>query len=111
MYDLSNYIKRLCVSVSLCASLSVCHAHYSAVLSPFGKPEVSLEPYRRGHSTIQVSKNFTLVFTQFHAISRNLGYFSHFWANLNMLAIKKYVLQLRNSLVVLVEAAGLQTGT
>ena len=113
------------------------HAHYSAVLSPFGKPEVSLEPYRRWHAIFRVSKNFTRVFTQFHAIftqfglfqpflgqfqhvgyqnactpaekfigntfmqfhpplhavsrnftqfSRNLGYFSHFRANFNMLA-------------------------
>merc|ERR1711954_177746 len=63
----SNYIKRLCLSVSLC----VCHAHYSGVLSPFGKPEVSLEPYWRGHAIFQVSENFTRMFTQFHAISRN----------------------------------------
>ena len=37
-------------------------------------------------------------FTQF---SRYLGYFSHFWANFNMLGIKKHVLELRNSLVIL----------
>ena len=34
----------------------------------------------------------------FHAISRNFGYFSHFWANFNMLGIKMHVLQLRNSM-------------
>ena len=59
------------VCVCVCVCVSVCHAHYSAVLSPFGMPEVSLEPYRQGHSIFQVSKNFTCVFTQFHAISRN----------------------------------------
>ena len=67
----SNTIKRLCLCLCLSVCLSVCHTHYSAVLSPFGKPEVSLEPYRRGHPIFQVSKNFTRVFTQFHAISRN----------------------------------------
>merc|ERR1711954_356338 len=46
-------------------------------------------------------------FTQF---SRNLDYFSHFWANFNMLGIKKHVLELRNSLVVLGEAIGLKKG-
>ena len=125
----------------------------------FGKPEVSLEQYRGWHAIFQVSKNFTRVFTQFHAISRNfhaiwaisaifgpistcwvsksmyssweihwwhfhtssctwshnfikishnLGYFGHFWANFNMLGIKKHVLQLRNSLVVLGEVIGHQ---
>ena len=44
-------------------------------------------------------------FTQF---SRNFGYFSHFWANFNMLGIKKHLLELRNSLVVLAEAVGLK---
>merc|ERR1711954_47669 len=39
-----------------------------------------------------------LSFTQFHAISRNFSYFSHFWANFNMLGIKMHVLQLRNSM-------------
>ena len=65
----------MCVCVFV--SLSVRHAHYSGVLSPFGKPEVSLEPYWRGHAIFQVSKNFTRVFTQFHAISRN---FHAIWA-------------------------------
>ena len=51
-------------------------------------------------------------FTKFHArvhaiscnfmqFSRNFGYFSHFWANFNMLGIKMHVLELRNSLVIL----------
>ena len=61
----SNTIKRLCPFVR--------HAHYSGVLSPFGKPEIMLEPYRQLHAIFQVSKNFTLVFTQFHAI------FTQFW--------------------------------
>ena len=46
----------------------------------------------------------------FHVISQNFGYLSRFWANFNMLGIKKYVLELRNSLVVLAEAIGLQKG-
>ena len=46
----------------------------------------------------------------FHTISCNFGYFSHFWANINMLGIKKHVLELRNSFVVLVEAIGLPEG-
>ena len=37
----------------------------------------------------------------FHAISRNFGYFSYFWSNLNMLGININVLQLRNSMVIL----------
>ena len=60
-------------------------------------------------------------FTQFHALlhaisrnftqfSRNLGYLSYFWANFNMLGIKKHLLELRNSLVVLGEAIGLKKG-
>jgi len=39
-----------------------------------------------------------------------LDYFSHFWANFNMLGIKKHILELRNSLVVLGEAIGLKKG-
>merc|ERR1711954_17495 len=50
-----------------------------------------------------ISRNFT----QF---SRNLDYFSYFWANFNMLGIKKHILKLRNSLVVLGEAIGLKKG-
>merc|ERR1712025_120315 len=104
------------------------------------------------NSLVILSKNFTRVFTQFHAISCNFhailaisaifgpistclvsksmyssqeihweyfqkisracsrnftqfsphfGYFSHFWANFNMLSIKMHVLELRNSLVIL----------
>ena len=41
-----------------------------------------------------------LSFTQFHAISRNFSYFSHFWYNFNMLGIKMHVLKLRDSLVI-----------
>ena len=63
--------------MSLCLCVSVCHAHYSAVLCPFGKPEVSLEPYLQGHAIFRVSQNFTHVFLQFHAISRN---FHTIWA-------------------------------
>ena len=37
-------------------------------------------------------------------------YFGHFWANLNMLCIKKNVFALRNSLVLLGEALGLKKG-
>ena len=59
--------------MSLSVRLFVRHAHYSGILSPFGKPEVSLEPYQQGHSIFQVLKNFTRVFTQFHAI------FTQFW--------------------------------
>merc|ERR1711954_397807 len=51
---------------------------------------------------------------QFHAnftqFSRNLDYFSHFWVNFNMLGIKKHILKLRNSLVVLGETIGLKKG-
>ena len=46
----------------------------------------------------------------FHVISHNFGYLSRFWANFNMLDIKRNVLELRNSLVVLAEAVGLQKG-
>ena len=68
----------MCVFVSLCLCLSVCHAHYSAVSSPFGKPEVLLEPYRQGHAIFQVSKNFTHVFMQFHAIFTQFRLFQPF---------------------------------
>merc|ERR1719342_1966074 len=46
----------------------------------------------------KISRACSRNFTQF---SRNLDYFSHFWANFNMLCIKKHVLELRNSLVIL----------
>ena len=46
-----------------------------------------------------------------HAISHDFGYFSLFWANFNMFGIKKHVLELRKSFVVLVEAVGLQKGS
>ena len=39
-----------------------------------------------------------LVIMQF---SRKFGYFSHFWANFNMLGIKMHVLKLRNSMMIL----------
>ena len=49
--------------------------------------------------------SFTKFHARVHAISRNftqfshnLDYFSHFWANFNMLRIKKHVLELRNPL-------------
>merc|ERR1711954_601833 len=59
-----------------------------------------------------ISDTFTQFHTRLHAISHNftqisrnflhyLGYFSHFWANFNMLGIKKHVLESRNSLVIL----------
>ena len=41
-----------------------------------------------------------LSFTQFHAISCNFSYFSHFWANFNMLGIKMHVLELWTSMVI-----------
>ena len=37
----------------------------------------------------------------FNTISHNFGYFSHFWANFNMLGIKMHVTELRNSMVIL----------
>ena len=87
----------LCLSVRL----FVRHAHYSGVLGPFGKPEVSLELF--GECILyskfkKISRACSHNFTQF---SRNLGYFSHFWANFNMLGIKKHVLEPRNSSVIL----------
>ena len=90
----------MCLSLCLC----VYHAHYSAVLSLFGKPEVSLEPYLQGHAIFQISKNFMHMFTQFHAISHNFhaiwAISAIFWANFNMLGIRMHVLKLRNALVV-----------
>ena len=60
--------------------------------------------FKKFHARVHaISRNFT----QF---SRNLGYFSHFWANFNMLGIKRHILELRNSLVVLGEAIGLKKG-
>ena len=51
--------------------------------------------FKKFYARVQaISRNFT----QF---SCNLGYFSHFWANFNMLGIKMHVLELRNSLVIL----------
>ena len=35
-----------------------CHAHYSAVSSPCGKPEVSLEPYWRGHAIFHIKPKY-----------------------------------------------------
>ena len=43
----------------------------------FGKPEVSLELYRGWYAIFQVPKNFTCVFTQFHAIFTLFGLFQH----------------------------------
>ena len=34
----------------------------------------------------------------FHSISCNFDYFSHFWANVNIFGTKKHIVQLRNSL-------------
>ena len=59
-----------------------------------------------------LSHSFRLPVTHFHALLHtfslnfnailcNFGYFSHFWANFNMLGIKMHVLELRNSLVIL----------
>ena len=45
--------------------------------------------------------SFKKIHARVHAISRNFGYFSHFWANFYMLGIKMHVLELRNSLVML----------
>merc|ERR1711954_345620 len=51
--------------------------------------------FKKFHARVYaISRNFT----QF---LRNFGYFSHFWANFNMLGIKMHVLELRNSLVIL----------
>merc|ERR1712081_15998 len=64
------------------------------------------------NSSVILSRNFTHLFMQFHTnfmqFSRNLDYFRHFWANFNMLGIKKHILKLRNSLMVLGEAIGLK---
>merc|ERR1711954_461444 len=89
-------------------------SHFWANFYMLGIKMHVLEPR---NSLVILSKNFTRVFTQFHAIShnftqfsRNFGYFSHFWANFNMLGIKKHVLKPKNSLVVLGEAIGLKKG-
>ena len=86
-------------------------SHFWANFNMFGIKKHVLEP--RNLSVI-LSRNLTHLFMQFHAnftqFSRNLGYFSHFWANFNMLGIKKHVLELRYSLVVLGEAIGLEKG-
>ena len=61
--------------------------------------------------TVSARAFYIPTFTKFHAhvhaisrnftqFSHNLGYFSHFWANFNMLRIKKHVLELRNPLVI-----------
>ena len=51
--------------------------------------------FKKFHARVHaISRNFT----QF---SRNLGYFSHLWANFNMLGIEMHVLQLRNSMLIL----------
>ena len=50
------------------------------------------------------------ILCNFYAVSHNFGFLSHFWANFNMLGIKKSVLELRNSLMVLAEAVLLQKG-
>ena len=85
-------------------SVSVCYAHYSAVLCPFGMPEVCrtilamacyIPSFKKFHARVHTNSHN---FTQF---SGNLGYFSHFWANLKMLGIKKHILGPRHSLVIL----------
>ena len=83
------------VHVSVCL---YCRTHYSAISSPFGKPEVSLEPYWHRHPIFQVSINF-------HAI---LAISAVFWANFNMLGIQMHILKLKTSLVVLGKAIGLK---
>ena len=105
---ISNYIKRLCVSVrpSLCMSCSLL-SRIKSVWKARGivRTVLAMACY------IPSSKKFHAPclcnFTQF---SHNLGFFSHFWANFNMLGIKKLILELRNSLVVLGEAIGLKKG-
>merc|ERR1711954_478938 len=93
----SNTIKRLCLC--LCPSRSLLR-RIKSVWKAGGMVRTVLARacyipsfkkfYARVHA---ISRNFT----QF---SCNLGYFSHFWANFNMLGIKMHVLELRNSLVI-----------
>ena len=86
-------------------------SHFWANFNMLGIKKHVLEPR---NSSVILSRNFTHLFTQFHAnfmqFSRNLDYFSPLWANSNMLGIKKHLLELRNSLVVLGEAIGLKKG-
>ena len=98
----SNYIKRLCVSV--CVSVRMSRSLLSCIKSVWKAGGIVrtvlvracyIPSFKKFHARVHaISRNFT----QF---SRNLGYFSHFWANFNMLGIKMHVLELRNSMVIL----------
>merc|ERR1711954_79625 len=97
----SNYIKRLCLSVSLCVCMS--RSLLSCIKSVWKAGGI----VRTVSARAFYIPSFTKFHTRVHAISRNftqfshnLGYFSHFWANFNMLRIKKHVLELRNPLVI-----------
>ena len=92
----------LCVFVSLCVRMS--RSLLSRIMSVWkaggtvrtvSAMACYIPTFKKFHARVHaISRNFT----QF---SRNLGYFSHFWANFNMLGIKKHVLEPRNSLVIL----------
>ena len=88
--------------VSVCVSiLPSVHTDFSAVLYPFWEFEVSLKLARQGHAYYVFHTFSCTPLYNFHAISCNFGYFSHFWANFIMLGIKMSLLELRNSMVIL----------
>ena len=103
------------MSVSLFVCLSVCMSR--SLLSCIKSVWKAGGIVRTVSARASYIPSFTKFHARVHAISHNfmqfsryLGYFSHVWANFNMLGIKKHVLELRNSLVVLGEAIGLKKG-
>ena len=88
----------LCVSVCPSRSLLSCIKSVwkaGGIVRTVSAMACYIPSFKKFHARVHaISRNFT----QF---SRNFGYFSHFWANFYMLGIKKHVLKLRNSLVIL----------
>ena len=80
------YIQNTSMRVCFCVWV---HADFSAVLSPLGEFEVSLELAYQGDALFWVSYNFTNLFMQFQAIFMHFrailtfqpfwGHFQHIW--------------------------------
>merc|ERR1711954_246563 len=74
---------------------------FQPFLANFNMLGMKMHVLKERNSMMILSNNFHTFSCNFHAISGNFSYFSHFWDNFNMLSIKMYVLELRNSMVIL----------
>ena len=87
-------------------AISCNFGYFSHFLANFKMLGIKMHVFKLRNSMVTLSNTFKDFFMQFHAIfmqfhASNFGYFSHFWANFNMLGIKMHVLKLRNSMGIL----------